>query len=105
MDELNAIEERLGRDGDPASRQARAAQLFDLAIQAARDHHDQQAAEHELELERQRRQERHAACMRRLEIAVAHAVGILLIVTIAAVVIAVVAGRVDPLDLLLPPRG
>jgi len=100
LDELKGIQELLDR---PRSRETLLTQLFELEMDIAREHHRQQIAEHTFDLQRRQRRERQAECVRWLRVALAYAVGLLVIVAVAVAVIAVIAGRIDPLD-LLPPR-
>jgi hypothetical protein len=100
LDELHGIQELLDR---PASRETLLAQVFEFALEAARDHHRQQVAEHAFELDERRRRAQQDACQRWLRIAVAYALGVLVIVAVAVAVVSVIAGRINPLE-LLPPR-
>jgi hypothetical protein len=52
LDELHGMQELLDR---PASRETLLAQVFEFALEAARDHHRQQVAEHAFELDERRR--------------------------------------------------
>jgi hypothetical protein len=101
LDELHGIEGLLDR---PPTREALLTQLFELEMEIAREHHRQQVAEHEFDLERRERSEQQTRCLRWLRVGLAYAIGALVLVAVAVAVFAVIGGRIDPLE-LLPTRG